>query len=377
MSSIDYLKFGRKLFLKRGSSPLYLVLFVTDRCNARCKHCLLADGVHKPDKSAELTLEEFELLSKRMDPLLFLLPTGGEPFIRDDLGEIIKLFYKNNRVRNVGIPTNGFFTEKIIGTIKDILDSCPDLDLGVDVSIDGIKEKHDEIRGVPGLFDKAVETFNELRLLERMYSKFNVNIETTVSSYNDKYLLENYDFFTNELKASTVFTLLTRDKPREHASKYFDIGRYEKYAKKMEEGIKKGILKGYYSFPFSDFINAKRIVRHRLITKVVRENSYQIPCYAGVLGAAIFSNGDVYPCELRTDLKLGNLRDYNFDFKKLWKNEKAKRARGLIKTGKCFCTYECFLTINILFNPLMMPQILKEWGRLKWFQFVNQWRGNV
>ena len=92
MSSIDYLKFGRKLFFKRGSSPLYLVLFVTDRCNARCKHCLLADGVHKPDKSAELTLEEFEMLSKRMDPLLFLLPTGGEPFIRDDLREIIKLF---------------------------------------------------------------------------------------------------------------------------------------------------------------------------------------------------------------------------------------------------------------------------------------------
>ena len=162
MGASGYLKFAEKLFLKRGSSPLYLVLFVTDRCNARCKHCLLADGVHKPDKSSELTLEEIEVLSKKMDPLLFLLPTGGEPFLRDDLGEIIKLFYKNNRVQNVGIPTNGFFTEKIVRIIKDILETCPNLDLGVDVSIDGVREKHDEIRGVRGLFDNAVRTFNEL-----------------------------------------------------------------------------------------------------------------------------------------------------------------------------------------------------------------------
>jgi MoaA/NifB/PqqE/SkfB family radical SAM enzyme len=376
MSSIDYLKFAEKLFFKEGSSPLYLVLFVTDRCNARCKHCLLADGVHTPDKSSELSLEEIEVLSKKMDPLLFLLPTGGEPFLRDDLGEIIKLFYKNNRVRNVGIPTNGFFTEKIVRIIRDILETCPDLDLGVDVSLDGVGAKHDEIRGVAGLFDNAVKTFNELTLLEKMYPRFNVNIETTVSSYNDNCLLENYGFFTHTLKAHTVFTLLTRDKPRDPATKFFDVGRYEAYARKMEEGIKKGVLTGYDTFPFADFINAKRIVRHRLIAKVVRENRYQLPCYAGVLGAAIFANGDVYPCELHTDLKLGNLRDYHFDFKAIWKSEKAEQARKLIKTGKCFCTYECFLTVNILFNPLMVPEILKEWGSLKWSRLRKWLRGN-
>ena len=376
MGTLGYLKFTEKLFFKQGASPLYLVLFVTDRCNARCKHCLLADGVHKPDKSSELTLEEIEALSKKMDPLLFLLPTGGEPFLRDDLGEIIKLFYKNNSVRNVGIPTNGFFTEKTVRIIRDILESCPDLDLGVDVSLDGIGEKHDEIRGVTGLFDSAVQTFRELSLLEKVYPRFNVNIETTVSSYNDTCLLENYHFFTNELNAHTVFTLLTRDKPRDPATKFFDVGRYEAYAKQMEEGIKQGVLTGYDTFPFADFINAKRIVRHRLIAKVVRENRYQLPCYAGVLGAAIFANGDVYPCELHTDLKLGNLRDYHFDFKAIWKSEKAAEARQLIRTGKCFCTYECFLTVNILFNPWMVPAILKEWGSLKWSRLRKWLRGN-
>jgi len=365
MGSIDYLPFGKKVFFKRGSSPIYLVLFITDRCNARCKHCLLADGVHKPDKSMELTIDEIELLAQKMDPLMFLLPTGGEPFIRSDLGEIVRVFFKNNKVKNVGIPTNGFFTERIINAVKNILETCPGIDLGVDVSIDGIKELHDEIRGVPGLFDRAVETYKELGKLEKLYPGFNVNIETTVSSYNDTRLLENYDYFVNELKAHTVFTLLTRDKPRDSASKFFNIERYETYAKKMEESIKKRILTGYDTFPFADFINAKRIVRHKLIAKVVRENAYQTPCFAGVLGTAIFSNGDVYPCELRTDLKLGNLREYNFDFKAIWNTEKAQEARRVIRDEKCFCTYECFLTLNILFNPFMLPRVLKEWGALK------------
>ncbi len=366
MSITDYFKFGKTLFFKKGSSPLYLVLFVTDRCNAKCKHCLLADGVHQPDKGSELTLDEFEKLSTSMDQLLFLLPTGGEPFIRDDLGEIIKIFYRNNRVRNIGVPTNGFFTEKIIQTTKDILTSCPELDFGIDVSIDGIKEVHDGIRGVSGLFDKAVETFHHLKSLEKTFPKFNVNIETTVSSYNDKYLSENYDYFTKELKAGNIFTLLTRDKPRDCASKFFDIKQYEAYADKMEKGIKTGVLKGYYTFPFSDIINAKRLIRHRIITKIVQTNKFQIPCYAGLLGATVFSNGDVYPCELHTDMKLGNLRDYDMDFKTLWNDDDAEKARIAIKKDKCFCTYECFLTINILFNPLMIPTILKEWAVLKW-----------
>jgi len=372
MGYLNYLKFCKKLFFKQGSSPLYLVLFITERCNAKCKHCLLADGVHSPDKSSELTLDEIEKLSKQMDQLMFLAPTGGEPFIRQDIGEIIKLFYKNNGVRNIGIPTNAFFTERIVETVKSVMETCPDLDLGIDVSLDGIKERHDEIRGVPGLFEKAVQTYKELRQLERIHPKLNVNIETTVSSFNDKHLLENYKYFVNELKAHNVFTLLTRDKPRDPATKHFNINLYEEYASQMEEGIKQRVLTGYSSFPFSDFINAKRIVRHKHIAKTVRENRYLIPCYGGVLGAAIFSNGDVYPCELHTDLKLGNLRDYDFAFKAIWNNEKAHYARKVIRDGKCFCTYECFLTINILFNPSMLPRILKEWVNIKWCKLKNR-----
>jgi hypothetical protein len=79
----------------------------------------------------------------------------------------------------------------------------------------------------------------------------------------------------------------------------------------------------------------------------------------------MFSQGQVLPCELQTDRVIGNVRDYDYDFKALWYSERAEELRRYIRDTKCFCTYECFLTINMLFNPLVLPSIATEWMRLK------------
>jgi len=373
MGYLDYLKHGTKMISKKGAMPAYMVFFITDACNAKCKHCLLADGAHPgwetPSmqfKKQELSLEEIDKVTASMGKsLMFLLPTGGEPFLRKDIGEIVKIFYKNTGVRNVGIPTNGSTTARTLKIVEDVLKSCPDLDFGVDVSLDGVGALHDEIRVFPGLFERSIQTYKELKKLAKHYPKFNVNVETTVSSHNDKFLMENYAWFRRELEVDNVFTLLTRGSPKESIAKFFDVKLYEEYADLIEKDMKSGSLSGYDTFPFADIINAKRIVRHRLIAEIAKTNSYQIPCYAGSLGACMFANGDILPCELLIDRKLGNVRDHNYDFKKIWYGQKADEARTFIRDTKCFCTYECFLTVNILFNPRMMPKVLKEWGSIK------------
>ncbi|TMB02606.1 MAG: radical SAM protein, partial [Deltaproteobacteria bacterium] len=165
MGYFDYLKHGRKMFVKRGQLPVYLVYFITDACNAKCKHCLLADGAHpgweEPSmtyRKQELSLEEIDKVTASMGKgsLMFLLPTGGEPFLRKDIGEIVKIFHKNTGVRNVGIPTNGSTTARTVSIVKDLCETCPDLDLHIDVSIDGVGALHDEIRVFPGLFKRTV-----------------------------------------------------------------------------------------------------------------------------------------------------------------------------------------------------------------------------
>ena len=116
MGYLDYLRHGTKMLSKKGAMPVYMVYFITDACNAKCKHCLLADGAHPgwetptmEFKRQELSLEEVDKITASMGKsLMFLLPTGGEPFLRKDIGEIVKIFYKNTGVRNVGIPTVGF-----------------------------------------------------------------------------------------------------------------------------------------------------------------------------------------------------------------------------------------------------------------------------
>ena len=185
---------GRRCSRKKGELPVYLVYFITDACNAKCKHCLLADGAHpgweEPSmayRKQELSLEELDKITAQhgQGSLMFLLPTGGEPFLRKDIGEIVKIFHKNTGVRNVGIPTNGSTTARTLKIVEDLCESCPDLDLHIDVSLDGVGALHDEIRVFPGLFKRSIETYKALRELEKHYKNFSVQVETTVSKHNE------------------------------------------------------------------------------------------------------------------------------------------------------------------------------------------------
>jgi MoaA/NifB/PqqE/SkfB family radical SAM enzyme len=325
----------------------------------------------KPD---ELSVEEIEKVSATMGDLLFLLPTGGEPFLRPDLPEIVRIYYTNNSVQNVVIPTNGWFTGRIIQYIEEILSSCPDVDLGVDVSIDALGEEHDRLRGVDGIFQKATQTYIELKKIERAYANFNVNIEVTVSAFNQDKLMELYDYFKNHLKVNSVFTLLVRGQPRDTSAIGVDISKYEQFNNILDSDVKQSGSTGYYNFPFYDFINAKRIIRHKIITRTIIEKKRQIPCYASKLSVVLLSNGDVVPCEL-LDQRMGNVRDAHYDFAAIWYSEKARDIRKQIRRTKCFCTYECFLTNNILFNPRMLPRIAKEWLGLKLSRHRNKASG--
>ena len=92
----------------------HLTFFVTGLCNLRCKMCFYLDNIEKARKKDELTLDEIRKISEKLKPFIWLLISGGEPFLRDDIFDICKTFYQNNNVKNITIPTNGLETEKII-----------------------------------------------------------------------------------------------------------------------------------------------------------------------------------------------------------------------------------------------------------------------
>jgi len=365
-NEFEMLRHAKKIFAKKNAMPVYLIHFVTEVCNLRCSHCFdffYEEGPRR--KPHELRLDEIDRMTRSMGELLFLLPTGGEPFLRHDLPQIIELYYKNCHLRNVGMPTNGSLTDRVVAGVEEILSRCPDLRFGLDISIDGIGSDHDTIRNQEGLFQKCTETYWRLKDVEKHHANFKVCVELTIQRYNQDKLHEMYDYFVRELKTYNILVRIVRGKPRDPLEKEVNLGTVEEFITKLERGIKEGAYYGQAVYPMSDLITARELVGRQIQLKVLQENRFQIPCYAANLIGVIKSNGDVMACELRDD-KLGNIRDFDCDFKRLWLSPRARAISKDIIENKCFCTHECFMSTNILFNPRLYPQLVGEVAKLRW-----------
>ena len=135
----------------------------------------------------------------------------------------------------------------------------------------------------------------ELKKVEDTNKNFKVCVEVTVSQFNQDCLFELYDYFINTLKVYNVFIRLVRGTPRDLTAKEVSIEKYEQLLIRVEDDLKKGIFYGHAVYPFSEFITARDIIGRKLTLKTIKENKFQIPCYAGNLTGVIRSNGAVYP----------------------------------------------------------------------------------
>ncbi|MBN1826544.1 MAG: radical SAM protein [Candidatus Eisenbacteria bacterium] len=362
MSFLGYARYAPRIFRKRGTDPLYLIFFVTDRCNARCPHCLLGSG--KPTGEGELSLDEYEKIAEGMGPFLFLLLTGGEPFLREDLADIARVFVKKNGVRNLGIPTNGSLTERVLEGTRRILAENPGLDFAVDVSLDGIGEEHDRLRGVPGLFEKATRTLRELQTIERENAHFNANVCITMTGFNQDRVAELTRYVREKLKVRNVNNLVARPGARDDHALDVDPEIYGAWVRDLRHATETKGLAGYHDYPGADVVNAMKNLRQDLVLRELRREPPLVSCTAATLAGVVYPNGDVYPCEVLRE-RIGNLREHGYDFRRVWFSERGEEVRRMIRETHCHCTFECFLTNNILFQPRMLPRVAWEWARLK------------
>jgi len=364
------LRLARKYFWRYHLQPEYVIFIATSLCNLRCKHCFLWQknpyGWGNLDQGKnDLTVEEIEKISQSMEDFFFLNIGGGEPFIRKDLPKIVEIFYRNNHIQNLLIPTNGTLNETILSSTRTILENCPGLKVSIDVSIDGIGELHNKIREGENTFNRAIKSLKDLLKLKKKFPNLQVGTITTHMFYNQRHLKEIYDFLKKEIKPDSITLALTRGTPRQPKAKNIDIEYYRKLSQEMEKDFLSNQVSGFRKIVFWPVIIATKVLMHRLVVSTVL-NGYQLPCLAGELNAVIYSNGDIYPCEMLTNARVGNLREVNYDFQRLWRNEKLKKIVRKIKKSKCFCTHECHLPINILFSPKMLPRLFwLSWRLLK------------
>ena len=358
---IEMLKY---LFVKDADGPIQLVHFVNAECNLRCSHCFVFGEDVRYRTKGLLSLDEIEKITHGLGrEMRHVSLTGGEPILREDLSEIAKMYRVNAGVRSLLISTNGTLTDQTVRTVSTIVRENPGLDLAISTSLDSLYERHDKIRGMKGAFEKTTETCKALEELAK--SKLSLNINITISSFNETDAEDLFHYIKKTIPFASISIIATRGKPMAKESTQFSAENYLKMTRLQESSILNGnTAYSYRNFRSGkDVLNAKNMILHKIIYDTLKQPRFHSQCYAGRFMAVLLPDGDVYPCELLAK-KIGKIQEWDYNFTKLWHSPQADEVRNFIDRTRCFCTWECVWTPNILFNPRYYPSLTLNYSRM-------------
>ena len=329
--------------------PLYLIAFVTYRCNSRCRTCFYHQELNRPE-SSDPPLENWLRLARSLDHLGWLHISGGEPFLRTDLPQLVHAFYSHTGVRRVGIPTNCLLTERIIGQTTQMLSELPGLELNLVLSLDGLPATHDYLRGVKDNYAKTMVTIQKLVELKKRFPGLSLNACTVLNNKNQAEINElmqevrsmGVDFHDVGLLRGDFPDKELNLPPLERTRQI--IGQVELNCKRYYMDHERyGGLKGRLASRIHQRLN-------RAFLDFLESGKAWLPCLAGDGFAVIEPNGDVRLCELTP--VVGNLDQYQWDFRGFWNSAQTRAQRQ--KAPSCrqgFCTHVNFQTRNLLLNP--------------------------
>jgi len=289
---------------------LYGTVIVTYRCNARCNMC---DCFKYPtEPSEEITLE----VIKKLPEMAFTNITGGEPFIRQDLPEIVEALYeKTNRIV---ISTNGFFTDRILSLCKRFTN------IGIRISIEGLTETNDKIRGIPNGFERGYQT---LKTLVDMGHK-DIGLAMTIQDINCEDLVPLYKIAEKlglEFATATLHNSFYFHKANNRISDQYRISKNIELL--INEMLKSKSPKQWFRAYFN----------HGLINYIYG-NPRLLPCDMSKNGFFIDPFSDVIPCNgMVQKAVMGNLKDQNWEM--LWNSEQANEVRKQTKS----CDRHCWM----------------------------------
>lgn len=323
----------------------YLILRVTNRCNAGCSFCLNRYYQNEPGTAvSELSVGEYERIARHLPGLVLLNLSGGEPYLRSDLADIAAAFIRRSGVRLISSPTNGSFPEQTVDFATKLLADHKGILLKVGISIDGVEEQHEKIRGIPGGYGKALETARRLRELKKRYSNLMVHAVTTVSATN----VRSLDAVMDEVAALQLFdghffALVRGHSPEMRLTEEEFVLYQQASLRLLHEKNEPSLLKDLF---FKAII--KTMSKDTEGSFLGRKNTFV--CYAGEKLINITEKGELCICELLENSSLGNLREYDYDVGRILQlPENIERLRTL-RQRSCDCHWDCAIYASLLFG---------------------------
>jgi len=320
--------------------------FVTSVCNARCAHCFYPINAGKN----ELTRGEIDKLTRTLPPIRLLLIGGGEPYLRRDLSDIVRLYFERTRFFTCSVPTNGFGPDEIARAAETICGLDANLSFGVTVSLDGFQPFHDDVRRLPGLYDRAIATLENLLAVSRSLPNLTVGVTTVFMRDNQREFEAFADFIYETYRPHQHSINLIRGEAFDPALKdNLDLDLYTRLTRQADGRYPPGELRTGWRGARTRARREVNYLRSEYIARQAKGGPFEQFCLAGEREFVLSEDGVVYGCELIGD-PLGNVRDFDYDFRKL----RAAPAVAAFATKKhatlCKCTHECNTRTMLLFD---------------------------
>jgi MoaA/NifB/PqqE/SkfB family radical SAM enzyme len=329
-----------------------LFLFVTSRCNSLCRTCFYFDKLNSPD---DLTNQQIGRISETAPPFRKLWLSGGEPFLREGLADLVARFVRNNGVRNVNLPTNGLLPDKIFPTMDRMLELCPETSIDLNFSLDGLQKTHDAIRGVPNNFVRTLATMREAEKRYKGIRRLRRNVLTVITRENCQEIEQlgvhlkeqagidgQYFEVVRGAAPDPSLKVLTRGQVADLHRRLMPFHRY--YAKKLFAHLPPGVRQLVTMY----YLGNLRFHFDLHEQCLEAPEAWPMPCTAGETSIVIDHNGRFRACEMRGTV--GDLHDYDFDVRRALESDGMREEVDAIPKANCWCTHSCFIQDSSKFS---------------------------
>lgn len=353
-----FLEILRQSLSRNFYLPGHLIFYVTakEHTSAATEKSVLT--CLSPEKKQELSLAEIEKTARSLGKLLWLDIKGGEPFLREDLPKIVKIFHKHNNFLRLNIFTDGILTDKIEEATANLLEEEKS-PVSIILSLDNLYEKQEEFKNIPGCFEKILSTQKKLTGLKKKYPSLAVKVHTVISHKNIKALENIIDFVKNKMpEIDFHYIVFAEDKLKDAEVRLPHINSLEARKNFMVKAWEEYIRRGNKFWLSKKLACALQVYLLDTTFKTLRRKKTVIPCYAGRIQAVLHSSGDVSLCALRKPI--GNVADYQGVFPRLWYSQAAREEKARVNNKECFCYQQDVCLDNILFNPVFYLPLFKR-----------------
>jgi MoaA/NifB/PqqE/SkfB family radical SAM enzyme len=308
--------------------PASIAFNVLYACNSRCKTCNVYER-----KVTPLSVDEFDRVFRSLGTAItWTTLTGGEPFLRKDMPEIALGLAKRCRPTFVTIATNGSLPDATVIGVERIAAGAPGTHWVVNLALDDLGERHDEIRQHPDSWDLAMETFDGLRRLG--LENLTVGIHTCISRFNAARFPEIQRLLL-ELQPDSYIAEMAEERG-ELLNAELDFEPSPEEYRRASHAISERMRRELPPTRAARIVRALRLRYYELVAEFPMHPEQAVPCTAGWMFAHVGADGEVWTCSTRAE-PIGQLRETDYDFRKVWHSQRAQELRGSIRRRECAC----------------------------------------